>query len=304
MKSIPNHTITKIVTAIQFIEDNLHKKLVLNDIAKYASFSPFHFHRLFLAVTKETVNDFIIRKRLEKSAAFLMHKKQLSITDISEHVGYTNLSSFSRSFKKFYGMSPADFKKESSEKYSKICKTESKNGEIEVTFEQYVCNINNILNWLEMNATTTVKEFSTFELAYVSHQGKIENIINAYNQLIKWATPKGFMNDENLRMMTIYHDSPKISDPSNLRMSACLLLNKPLQKKEGINTKTFTPGKCIISRFEIKPTEFQQAWEANFIWMSENGFQKANKDPFEIYYNNAADHPEGKFIVDFCIPVE
>lgn len=303
MKSIPNHTITKIVTAIQFIEDNLDKKLVLNDVAKYSNFSPFHFHRLFLAITKETVNEFIIRKRLEKSAAFLMHKKQLSITEISEYVGYTNLSSFSRSFKKFYGMSPADFKKESPEKYSKICKTESKNGEIEVTFEQYVCNINNILNWLQMNATTTVKEFSTFELAYLNHQGKKNDISITYNQLIKWATPKGLMN-EGTKMMTIYHDSPKISDPSNLRMSACLLLNKPLQEKEGINTKTFIPGKCIISRFEIKPNEFQQAWEANFVWMSENGFRKANKDPFEIYYNNAADHPEGKFIVDFCIPVE
>ncbi len=303
MKPIHNHTITKIAAAIEFIEDNLHKKLVLNDIAIHANFSPFHFHRLFLAITKETVNEFITRKRIEKSAAFLMYKKQLTITEISERVGYTSLSSFSRGFKKFYGISPLDFRNQSPEKYSKICKTESKNGEIEVTFEKYVCNINNTLNWLQMNATTTVKEISTFELAYLHHQGKKNDIGLTYNQLIKWATPKGLMN-EATQMITIYHDSPKISTLNDIRMSACLVLNEPLKDKGEINTKTFTPGKCVVSRFEIKPTEFQQAWEANAVWMSENGFQKADKTPFAIHYNNAALHPEGKFIVDLCFPVE
>lgn len=151
--------------------------------------------------------------------------------------------------------------------------------------------------------THSVKKLPPFEIAYVSYQGKPEDIIHAYQQLIKWATPKGFMEQENLRMITIYHDSVKFSNPDAIRMSACLVLNTPVKNTELINTKTLDSGKCIVTRLEIKPQEFQKAWEANFVWMTEKGYQKANKDPFEIYYNNAQDHPEGKFIVDFCIPV-
>jgi AraC family transcriptional regulator len=38
--------------------------------------------------------------------------------------------------------------------------------------------------------------------------------------------------------------------------------------------------------------------------MNENGYEKADREPFEIYYNNFKEHPERKAIVDFCIPIE
>ena len=70
-----------------------------------------------------------------------------------------------------------------------------------------------------------------------------------------------------------------------------------------METKVLPPTKCIVSRFEITPFQFQQAWEASFVWMTENSYKKAMTAPFEIYYNNAEAHPENKFIVDFCIPI-
>lgn len=303
MKPISNQTVVRIVKAIDFIEENLHLKLDLNLVAAQASFSPFHFHRLFSVITKETLTNFINRKRIEKAAPLLIYKRNLTITEISYNVGFTSLSSFSRSFKKFYGMSPLEFKKNSPEKYSKICKTESKIGKVELVFEQYVCTINNILNWLQMNGTTTIKEVPQLMVAYVNHQGQLGDIVIAYQKLIKWATPKGLMEQLPLRMITMYHDSVKFSNPNNIRMSACLVLNEPIKDKSEINTKEIAAGKCMVTRLEIIPDEFQKAWEANFVWMTENGYQKSDKDPFEIYYNNAANHLEGKFIVDFCIPV-
>ncbi|CAL2104350.1 protein of unknown function [Tenacibaculum sp. 190130A14a] len=202
-------------------------------------------------------------------------------------------------------MSPAQFSKESPVKFSKICKTESKNGQIEVRFEQYISNINNALNWIKMNAKKIeVKVLPEIELAYISHQGRMDSVGNAYDRLVKWAVPKGLMNQPNLRMMTIYHDSPKITDPSKIRMSACMILNEKVTANGEINLKTIPATKCIVAHLEVTPREFQQAWESNFVWMSENGYRKADRDPFEIYYNNAQEHPEGKWIVDLCIPVE
>ena len=301
---IAKENVARINKALYFIDENIQSKLLLEDIAKAAHFSPYHFHRLFSVVVGETPNEYINRKRIEKAASHLLNKKQLSITEVSERTGFSSISTFSRSFKKFYGISPQEFKDTSPEKFSKICKTESKNGQLQITFEQYISSIQKSLNWIQMNATTEVKITEELQLAYVSHVGKMDHIGNAYDQIIRWATPKGLMAQENLRMVTIYHDSPKITDPNHLRMSACMVLNQP-QKVDGeIGLRTLEPTKCIVSRFEITPFQFQQAWESNFVWMNEHGYQKADKDPFEIYHNNYIDHPEKKFIVDLCIPVQ
>ena len=302
LSKIAKKNIARLNTAIAFIEENLAEKLSLEIIAEKAHFSPFHFHRLFKLVVGETLHNFINRKRIEKSAAYLLHQKEKNITQIAEAVGYQNLSAFSKSFKKFYGISPNKFKEESPDKYSKISKTESKIGKVNVTFEQYICNVNDALNWLKMKTNPEIKKTPRLDLAYIAHKGKIEAIGSIYNKLVKWATPKGLINEQT-RMVTIYHDSPKITDPNNLRMSACLVLNDPIELNGEVNLRILSPTKCIVSRLEITPFEFQQAWESSFAFMVENGYKKSEVDPFEIYYNNAAEHPENKFNVDLCIPI-
>lgn len=303
IQQVRKEHVARINNAILYIENHLSEKLLLNDIAAKAYFSPFHFHRIFSLVVGETVNNFIIRKRIEKAAGFLMRQKETPITEVSEILGFTSLSSFSRAFKKFYGISPVEFKELTPNKFSKICKTESKKGQVTISIEQYICNINNSINWFNMNATVTVKKIDNLELAYISHLGEMEKIGEVFNRLIHWAAPKGLMNQENLRLLTIYHDSPKITSPNNIRSSIAIALNKKVNVEGEICLKTFSPGKCIVSRFEITPDKFQQAWESSFVWMSENGYKKSEQDPFEIYYNNCQDHPENKFIVDICIPI-
>jgi AraC family transcriptional regulator len=296
--------VARINNAILYIENNLSKKLMLNDIAKEACFSPFHFHRIFSLVVGETVHNFITRKRIEKAASFLVNQNEIPITEISEKLGFTSLSSFSRAFKRFYGISPNDFKELSPNKFSKICKTESKKGQVLVSFEQYICNINNSLKWFHMNANVAIKNVEELQIAYISHIGEMDKIGEVFLRLIKWATPKGLMSQDNLRLLTMYHDSPKITSPDNIRSSIAIVLNSKVTVEGEVSLKSINPGKCIVSRFEITPNEFQQAWESSFVWMSENGYRKGEKDPFEIYYNNAQEHPENKFIVDLCIPIQ
>ncbi|MFY0630128.1 MAG: helix-turn-helix transcriptional regulator [Flavobacteriaceae bacterium] len=104
--TIANENIARINKAIRYIEENIQSKLLLENIARAAHFSPYHFHRLFSVVLGETVNNFITRKRIEKAASLLIHQKEIPITEVSEKIGFSSLSSFSRAFKKFYGMSP------------------------------------------------------------------------------------------------------------------------------------------------------------------------------------------------------
>ena len=153
-----------------------------------------------------------------------------------------------------------------------------------------------------MKTNTVMKQVETLSLAAISYKGKMEAIEAVYDRLVQWAAPKGLIN-ETTKMVTIYHDSPKTSDPSALRISACIVLNKPTAVEGEITQRTIESTKCLVSKLEITPMQFQQAWETSFAWMLENGNQKSTIDPFEIYYNNAKEHPENKFIVDLCIPI-
>lgn len=151
-----------------------------------------------------------------------------------------------------------------------------------------------------MNAKIKVEEMPAMKLAYVSCTGP-ENMPAAYHQLIRWATPRGLM--EGAKLVTIYYDSFKVTEASKVRMSACVQISEEVETEGEIGLTSIEAGKCIIGSFEIGMHEFEKSWTGLFVWMNEQGFQKAEREPFEIYHNDFNEHPEKKAIVDFCIPV-
>ncbi|QBN19033.1 AraC family transcriptional regulator [Flavobacterium nackdongense] len=293
--------IKRINAILLYIDENLDSELSLETIAKIGFYSPFHLHRIFKAITNETLNAYITRKRIEKTASTLLHQKTVSITELSLQYGFNSNSSFTRTFKKFYGLSPSEFKK-SKPKLSKISQVESKNGQENGLFEEYICNSINLINWIKMNAKVEIKEMPKLDLAYITHIGHI-GLENAYAKLVQWAIPKGLLKEDS-KMATIYYDSYKITEPDKVRRSACLILDEKTEIEGEIGLTTIEKGKCIVGHFEIGLDEFEKSWTGLFIWMNENGYKKADRNPFEIYHNNFNEHPEKIAIVDFYIPIE
>ena len=300
-KEIQADYINRINRVFEYVDKNLESDLSLNAVSEIAFFSPFHFHRIFKFITGETLNDYITRRRIEKSVLDLLHKN-ISATEIAHKIGFSDNSSFSRAFKKYYGVSPTEFKKQNPNRHSKIRQLESKNGQEYPDYEKYICVINNLKNWIKMNAKIEIRELPKMDLAYVSSIGP-QNLENSYGRLMQWATPKGLMN-EKTKMVTIYHDSFKVTQADKIRMSASILLNQPVETDGEIGLTSIKPGKFIVGNFEIGLNEFEKSWTGLFLWMNQSGYKKADREPFEIYHNNFNEHPERKAIVDFCIPIE
>jgi AraC family transcriptional regulator len=291
----------RINRVFKFIDENLESDLSLNTISEISFFSPFHFHRVFKFITGETLNKYVTRRRIEKSALDLLHKN-ITATEIAYKFGFSDDSSFSRAFKKYYGISPTEFRKQNSNRFSKIRQLVSKNGQDYPDYDKYICIIDNLKSWIKMNAKIEITEMPKMNLAYVSSIGP-QNLEKAYGKLIQWAIPQGLMNEQT-KMVTIYHDSFKVTEANKVRMSAAILLNKPTETVGEIGLTSIEAGKFIAGSFEIGLNEFEKSWTGLFLWMNQNGYKKANRNPFEIYHNNFNEHPERKAIVDFYIPIE
>jgi AraC family transcriptional regulator len=105
----PVHYVERVNRAIDHVTRHLAEPLRLEDVAKVACFSPYHFHRVFRSMMGETLHDFVSRLRLERALFLMARAKRFRLTDIALHCGFGSSSEFSRSFKALYGVSPRSF---------------------------------------------------------------------------------------------------------------------------------------------------------------------------------------------------
>ena len=295
--------IKRINQVLSYIDQHIDTDLSLASISKIALYSPYHLHRLFKAITKETLNTYIIRKRIEHSAILLIHHKEFSIATIASKYGFKNDSTYSRTFKKIYHQSPTAFRKINLGNFSKIGKEKSKNGQVNYITEEYLCNINHLKKWITMNAKIEIKELPQMNMAYVTQIG-VNGIDEAFQRIVKWAIPKGLLAQANTHLARVFHDSFKVTDADKVRMSIGIISEQEMLVDGEIGLTTIDKGKTIVGYFIIEPKDFETAWNSLFIWMNENGYKKAARYPFEIYHNNFNEHPEKKCIVELYIPIE
>ena len=286
---------------LDYIDRNLDDDLTLSKIAGVGNYSTFHFHRLFRAYTTETLNEYITRKRLEKIASILIRNKSIKIFELSYSYGFSSNSSLTKTFKKLYEISPTKFKKLSLTQYDKIIK--SKNGQKFEKFEEYICHITNLKNWINMNANVITKEIEPIKMVYVNHIG-VQDLDSAFYRIIDWTTKKRLIKEESVEIVRVYNDSFKITSPDKVRMEIGIPVKETIKPGPGIQYREMDPQLCLVGGFEINLHEFEKAWSSMFIWMNENGYKPREMKPFEIIKNNLNEHPQKKCIVDLYIPVE
>ncbi|MDD1537506.1 MULTISPECIES: helix-turn-helix transcriptional regulator [unclassified Bradyrhizobium] len=100
------------VEAALWIDDNSHQEVDLEQAARQAGLSPFHFLRLFSSVLGVTPHQYLVRSRL-RHAARLLADDDIAVTDVAYDVGFGDLSNFVRTFHRAAGVSPTRFRQAS-----------------------------------------------------------------------------------------------------------------------------------------------------------------------------------------------
>ncbi|MCM3168501.1 helix-turn-helix transcriptional regulator [Peribacillus frigoritolerans] len=95
---------------IEYIENSLQAELSLENIARFAGFSKFHYHRIFHKEVGVTVSEYIRYRRIANAANMLLYTDE-KIIDIALYYRFETQESFTRSFKKYYDLPPGQYRK-------------------------------------------------------------------------------------------------------------------------------------------------------------------------------------------------
>lgn len=280
---------------IDYIENNLEKKLTLEELSDVALFSKFHFHRVFYSIVGETLFQFIQRLRIEKAAMALITERKKSVTQIAYGVGFNSSAAFSRAFKEFFEMTPSEWRKTKSlsEMNSNLGKTISNKKKENDLSSIYTELQDNLIIWRgkmkNKKPTVEVKDLQTMAVAYVRnvgpYQGNSDLFKELFNKLFTWAGPRELINFPKTKVLVVYHDDPEVTDTGKLRISCCISIPEEADVDGEIGKMTIEGGKYAVARFEnIKSDEYQDCW--NWVygqWLPESGYVPDDNPPFELY---------------------
>lgn len=108
--STKNDLYKKIQAGKTFIDDNFQKDIDIERVAKESCLSEYHFFRMFKAIMEISPYQYLIQKRLKYAELQIQNDKKM-ITEIALDAGFSDVFSFSKSFKKSYGISPKAYHK-------------------------------------------------------------------------------------------------------------------------------------------------------------------------------------------------
>lgn len=106
-----NKNIEMVKNGIRFIKKHFDEQLSVDDIAQYAGYSKYYFCRCFKEITGYTVNSYINSVKIENAKEMLI-SKELSVSEVSEICGFSDISYFTKIFKKYTGILPSKVKAE------------------------------------------------------------------------------------------------------------------------------------------------------------------------------------------------
>lgn len=231
----------RINKVIDYIAENLDKPFALEELATIAHFSPFYFHRIFVAIIGESVNNYTNRIRIEKAAKLLKFSTK-NISTIAFECGYSSPSTFTRSFNKHFGSAPGKFRKSGEIKNSKICK------ELH-PMENYFYNMS--LDEKKSKFPITVKRLPKRQVAYIRVIDSYKEgvVIKAFEKLISWAKDQKLFTKSQFFGMSM--DDPMVTPKEKYRYEACMLIPENIKPNNLSNIQIMQLPNCQYATTKV-----------------------------------------------------
>lgn len=287
----------KRIFALQdYIESHPDENYNAEQLAKISGLSKYHFHRIFKALTNESIFQYVTRIKMEWALGLLLNRLDLSITDVAYKLGFSDSSVFSRAFKKYFDMSPKDIRNQNSNNCN----------------ENFIIpKYNETVDEKQSAIQGEVKIVTTPNIAVIYKRitGSYDelDLNNPLGELFQYGMENDLFDKDSSAPLTIYHSHPDLTNPNNQRTSSCIIVKQNIKHvdNEKIGLMEIPSGLYGVIHFEIFQNEYPEAWDFVYgQWLLSSGYLPRNSFPFEVYLNNPLEHPLNKHIVDIYIPIE
>lgn len=282
------HSNDQIISAAIYAQSHLDSHLDLLCLANVANMSAHHFHRKFIKQTGETPAKFVQRLRIEK-AAFRLYLHQDSIISIALDCGFANPETLSRAFKRQYGISPREYRK------NKLLGIPARRDELHNLANPETHNFN-------LSATKPIQMQNT-NIAFIHLLGPYEDVdCRIWDELDQWSDQNHLPTQR--AYMGIAHDVPNLTPPEKLRFDACVSIPPNTQGNQRIRVGQLPNQHYAITTHIGSYQTLPAAYPTIFAQSGKlNGWQIAALPIIEIYRDNCIDSLRAISTTDIYIPL-
>src|SRR3984885_7499543 len=284
----------RINRVIDYLRRNLDRPVKLAELASVACFSEFHFHRIFRAVSGETLNNFTNRLRLEKAARLLRYSDQ-SLTDIALDCGFSSSATFSRTFRCGYDTSPSQFRRSGEKKKSNMCKKRFPKDEYGLPMSAE-----------ENRAAFPVGliDIPERQVAYirVTNAFELDRVLATLTTVIEWAKSQDVFSQGILFGMTV--DDPHVTPKHLYRYEVCLASSLAFECMEGMSKLKMPAMRYAVVKVSGDIHKVATAWDYLYRdWLINSVHEPEHAPALEVFLDkeNAMDWTH--FELELCLPV-
>jgi len=307
--------IARINRVFDHIDANLAEPLDLERLAAIANFSPFHFHRVFHALTGETLADRVRRRRLEVAAGRLVAERERAASAIGFDVGFASAEVFTRAFRARFGVTPTDWRRGAwrdwagahQQQLRKIHHADRNTHQaIAEGFREHA------ERWptgpVEEAAAmdVDVRNLPAMRVAYLRHVGPYgtSGIPRTWQRFAAWCDARGLLQPRRT-MIGIAHDNPDVTPPDKCRYDACIEVDAAFRPDGEVGVQSLPGGRYACTRFAGTSDQIHGAW-TRFVsqWLPDSGCVPDDRAFLEVYPPDfTLDETTGAFSCWLCLPV-
>jgi AraC family transcriptional regulator len=269
------------------INRHLDEDLSIDRLSRVACFSRFHFQRQFSAYVGMSVTRYIQLLRLRKASYQLVFSEHRQIIDIGLEAGFENPESFSRAFKKRFGQTPSQFRKEPAWQPWNECMQQLERDRRK-----------------EMNVE--IIDFKETRIAVLEHCGAPERILESVKLFINWRKQSGLSPIATSRTFGIPYSDPANTPPDLFRFDICGESNSDVpQNSQGITTKRIPAGRCAKVRHIGSTDRIDESiYPLYRNWLPESGEELRDFPVFFHYLKRIPDVLEHEQLTDIYLPLK
>ena len=263
-----------------YLHDHLADDIRLETLAEVAHLSPYHWHRVYHALSGETIAQTLRRLRLHRGTGYLANTA-LPVLEIARRCGYPNAQSFTRAFRLLYGMAPSEYRERGSH----------------VDFQAGGATPEAAGHPVE------VRTLPPMTVAGFDHRGSYMLIGKAFESAVAHLWSAGLVRADS-RWLAVYFDDPfavpeaQLASRAGLSVPADATVPAPLVHWEMGGVE------CAVLRHRGPYASMRAAYQWLYgHWLVQSGREAADAPVFEEYLNNPRDTAPADLLTDICLPL-